>query len=163
MICFYDYRYKKYGFTIVADEDAVLQMTFNETKFDNYEKRLTPIIQKTIQQLDEYFEWKRKVFDLPLKPKCTPFQKTVLEKLIQVPYGETVSYKELAILAGNPKASRAVGMANRTNPIAIVIPCHRVIGTGGKLTGYAGGLDLKAELLELEKINLKVDDTERNN
>lgn len=160
---FYNYKYKEYDFTIVADDEAVLQITFNKTKIENAEKSLTPLIKQTIQQLDEYFMGKRKVFDLPIKPQCSPFQKTVLEKLIQVPYGKTVSYKELATYVGNSKASRAVGMANRNNPIAIVIPCHRVIGSGGKLTGYAGGLELKSELLELEKKNLKVENTERKN
>lgn len=154
MIYFYPYKYKQYNFTIVTDEEFVLQITFNDDVVSGAKECLTPLIQKTIQQLDEYFCGKRKIFKLPIKPKCTPFQKIVLDKLIQIPYGKTVSYKELAGLTGNPKASRAVGMANKNNPIAIVIPCHRVIGTGGKLTGYAGGLDLKNELLELEKKNL---------
>lgn len=150
MIYFYNYKYKKYNFTIVADDKNILQVTFGSVNFDGAREMETPLIRKTINQLNEYFDGQRKCFDLPLNPKCTPFQKKVLENLINVPYGKTISYKELAELSGSPKASRAVGLANRNNPIAIIIPCHRVIGTNGKLTGYAGGLELKKELLELE-------------
>ncbi len=103
------------------------------------------------RQLTAYFAGELTVFDLPLVPQVTPFQARVLEVLREVPYGETVSYGELAQRIGNPNASRAVGMANGRNPLAIVIPCHRVIGANGALTGYGGGLAIKRYLLALEQ------------
>ncbi len=107
-----------------------------------------------ITQLDEYFSRKRRDFSLPLAPSGTPFQKRVWKALMAIPYGKTRSYQEVAAMIGNEKACRAVGMANHNNPIAIVIPCHRVVGKGGGLTGYAGGLEKKAFLLELEQCEL---------
>ena len=101
-------------------------------------------------QLLEYFEGKRKSFDLPLRMSGTEFQVRVLEELQRIPYGETLSYGEIAERIGNPKAVRAVGAANGRNPIPIVIPCHRVIGSSGDLTGFGGGLDTKEALLRLE-------------
>lgn len=103
------------------------------------------------RQLDEFFEGKRRTFDFPLAPKGTDFQKRVWAELVKIPFGETISYGELAKRVGNPNASRAVGRANATNPIALIVPCHRVIGMNGKLTGYAGGLDLKDKLLTWER------------
>jgi methylated-DNA-[protein]-cysteine S-methyltransferase len=103
------------------------------------------------RQLDDFFAGKRRTFDFPLAPKGTPFQKQVWAELVKIPFGETISYGELAKRIGNPNASRAVGRANATNPIALIVPCHRVIGTNGKLTGYAGGLDLKDKLLTWER------------
>lgn len=111
----------------------------------------TPLIRKAAEQLMEYLAGKRKAFDLPLEPEGTPFQKAVWKALTGIPYGKTRTYKDIAESIGNPKACRAVGMANNKNPIAILIPCHRVIGAGGKLVGYAGGLDIKKKLLDLEK------------
>lgn len=104
------------------------------------------------RQLTEYFEGKRKNFSLTLDPVGTEFQKQVWDALVKIPFGETRSYGELAKKIGNPKASRAVGAANGKNPISIVVPCHRVIGSSGKLTGFAGGLKIKAQLLDLEKL-----------
>lgn len=101
-------------------------------------------------QLDLYFDGKLKQFDLPLKPVGTDFQKKVWRMLMTIPYGETRTYKEIAELAGNPQAFRAVGMANNNNPIAIIVPCHRVVGADGSLTGYAGGTDIKQWLLDHE-------------
>ncbi|HNP37772.1 MAG TPA: methylated-DNA--[protein]-cysteine S-methyltransferase [Woeseiaceae bacterium] len=101
-------------------------------------------------QLDEYFAGKRKRFDLPLKLDGTEFQLQVLQALQQIPYGETRSYRDVAENIGRPKATRAVGAANGRNPIPIVVPCHRVIGAGGALTGFGGGLDTKEKLLRLE-------------
>ena len=103
-----------------------------------------------IQQLDEYFQGNRTTFDLELAPKGTPFQKSVWKELSNIPFGETINYGELAVRVGNPKASRAVGAANGKNPIPIIVPCHRVIGKNGTLTGFGGGLDVKKQLLELE-------------
>ena len=102
------------------------------------------------RQLLEYFAGARTEFDLPLAPEGTAFQRGVWRLLQDIPYGETISYGELARRAGNPKASRAVGAANGANPIPIVIPCHRVIGSNGKLTGFGGGLPMKEALLSLE-------------
>jgi len=106
-----------------------------------------PILTKAEQQLNEYFAGKRKTFKLPLDMRGTPFQKNVWEALLAIPSGETKTYGELAKQLGAPSASRAVGAAIGRNPISIVVPCHRVIGSSGKLTGFAGGLDTKARLL----------------
>ncbi len=104
-----------------------------------------------LSQLDDYFAGKRKTFSLNLHPIGTEFQKKVWSELEKIPYGETINYGELAKRIGNPKASRAVGAANGKNPIPIVIPCHRVIGKNGSLTGFGGGLDIKKQLLDLEE------------
>ena len=106
---------------------------------------------ETVQQLSEYFEGKRTDFDLPLDFDGTAFQKAVWNELMRIPYGETRSYADIAKAIGRPGAARAVGMANHDNPIAVVIPCHRVVGKDGSLTGYAGGLHLKAQLLSIER------------
>lgn len=113
----------------------------------------TPLIKEAGNQLVDYLAGRRKCFDLPLAPKGTAFQNTVWEALQQIPYGETRSYGDVAKSIGQPKAARAVGMANNKNPIALFIPCHRVIGANGKMVGYAGGLDTKEQLLKLEKSN----------
>ena len=110
-----------------------------------------PVLSKAEQQLGEYFEGKRRSFSIPLDMRGTVFQRKVWEALLAIPYGETRSYADLAKRMGNPMATRAVGAANGRNPISIVVPCHRVIGSNGKLTGFAGGLDTKARLLNLEQ------------
>ncbi|MCA9371643.1 methylated-DNA--[protein]-cysteine S-methyltransferase [Candidatus Woesebacteria bacterium] len=111
----------------------------------------SPIMQEKIQrELEEYFEGKRTVFSLALGPVGTPFQKKVWEYLLTIPYGQTRTYGQVARAIGRPKAARAVGMALNKNPIPIVVPCHRVVGSAGKLTGYAGGLDKKKWLLKHE-------------
>lgn len=102
-------------------------------------------------ELSEYFAGKRTFFDLPLAPEGTPFQKRVWKALCSIPYGETRTYGEIAEMIGSPKAARAVGMANHNNPVMILIPCHRVIGADGSLTGYACGVEVKKRLLALEK------------
>ena len=102
------------------------------------------------EQLEAYFAGQLKVFDLALAPKGTPFQERVWKALRDVPYGETASYGEIAVAVDNPRACRAVGLANGKNPIAIIIPCHRIIGASGHLTGYGSGLDIKAGLLKME-------------
>ena len=109
-----------------------------------------PLLDEAIKQLQEYFEGKRKNFDLPLKHVGTDFQQQAWNYLSSIPSGETVSYKDEAIAIGKPKACRAVGAANGRNNIAIIVPCHRVVNEGGKLGGYAYGLDVKRHLLELE-------------
>lgn len=117
----------------------------------------TPLLRVAKQQLSEYFAGQRTVFDLPIKTAGTAFQQQVWQALKAIPYGETRSYKEIAAAIGNPKAVRAVGGANNKNPIFIVIPCHRVIGSSGQLVGYGGGLDAKVFLLALESQNKKND------
>ena len=111
-------------------------------------------VRETIRQLQAYFNKKLTRFDLPLEPAGTPFQLVVWHELENIPYGEVISYGELANRIGRPHASRAVGAANGSNPIPIVVPCHRVIGSNGKLTGYGGGLPIKEALLELEGARL---------
>jgi len=108
-------------------------------------------LKKVLRQLEAYFAGKLKAFSLDICLNVTPFQKKVLTALCRVPYGETISYGQLAKNIGNPKASRAVGQANARNPIPIVIPCHRVIGSSGKLTGFGGGVAVKQTLLDLEQ------------
>jgi methylated-DNA-[protein]-cysteine S-methyltransferase len=103
-----------------------------------------------VHELEEYFAGKRKRFDVQLGAQGTDFQRVVWRALVAIPYGETVSYGELARRIGHPQASRAVGLANGANPLPIIVPCHRVIGSNGSLTGFGGGLDVKRKLLELE-------------
>jgi methylated-DNA-[protein]-cysteine S-methyltransferase len=115
-----------------------------------------PVLEETIRQLAAYFAGRLEIFDLPLAPEGTRFQRNVWRHLGEIPYGQTISYGELACRIGNPRASRAVGLANGSNPIVIVIPCHRVIGSNGKLTGYGGGLPIKEKLLALERRPLRL-------
>lgn len=112
------------------------------------------VLRETIMQLDEYFEGQRKTFSIPLVFSGTPFQCSVWTELLKIPYGKTLSYAELARLIGNPKAIRAVASANAANPISILVPCHRVIGSSRQLTGYAGGLAAKQYLLANESKNI---------
>lgn len=123
----------------------------NKNLKDTLEEKETDLIKMAKTQLDEYFAGIRQEFTLPLSLNGTEFQVKDWEALCTIPYGETRSYKDIAIQIGNPKACRAVGMANNRNPILIVVPCHRVIGHNGKLVGYGGGLDVKEILLNLEK------------
>lgn len=109
-----------------------------------------PVLARAARQLEEYFAGRRTDFDLPLAPEGTEFQRRVWAELLQIPYGETVTYGELARRLDNPTGSRAVGLANGRNPLGIVVPCHRVVGAGGNLTGYGGGLPRKRLLLDLE-------------
>jgi methylated-DNA-[protein]-cysteine S-methyltransferase len=115
------------------------------------EEERHPVLIETERQLGEYFAGKRRDFSIALDVRGTRFQKDVWEALLAIPFGETRSYGELAKQLGNPRATRAVGAANGRNPLSIIVPCHRVVGSSGKLTGFAGGLDAKAHLLGLEK------------
>jgi methylated-DNA-[protein]-cysteine S-methyltransferase len=117
-----------------------------------------PILVQTERQLGEYFAGKRKTFSVALDVRGTRFQRDVWEALLAIPFGETRSYGQLAKQLGNPRATRAVGAANGRNPVSIIVPCHRVIGSSGKLTGFAGGLDAKAHLLGLETCERQTDD-----
>ena len=154
---FYDFPVGRTG--IYESEGRITHILFFES--DNakafelppgFSLKETPLIKEAKKQLDEYFAGRRKEFSLPLEfTQGTEFQKRIWNLLLKIPYGETRSYKELAAMAGNPKASRAVGGANNKNPISIIIPCHRVIGADGSLVGYGGGLEIKKKLLELEE------------
>lgn len=111
----------------------------------------SPLTDKMATQMAEYFQGARKSFDVPYLLRGTVFQKEVWNALCQIPYGQTRSYRDIAESLGRPRASRAVGMANHRNPLMLLVPCHRVIGADGSLTGYAGGIELKQFLLQLEK------------
>lgn len=137
--------------TLVADEESVKEIRFGWEIKEGEKEENHPLLQWTRRELEEYFQGKRKEFSVPLKPDGTEFQKKVWKALTEIPYGETRTYGEVAAAVGNDKASRAVGMANHCNPIPVIIPCHRVIGKNGKLTGYAGGLEKKTALLDLER------------
>ncbi len=123
---------------------------------DLVEDHRHPILAETERQLGEYFAGKRNEFTIALDMRGTHFQKDVWKALLAIPFGETRSYLDLATQLGNPKATRAVGAANGRNPLSIVVPCHRVIGSSGKLTGFAGGLETKARLLSLEEQGTKL-------
>jgi methylated-DNA-[protein]-cysteine S-methyltransferase len=114
----------------------------------------TALLKDAHKQISEYLKGERRSFDLPLSPSGTEFQQRVWKALTGIPYGETVTYEDIARKVGNEKACRAVGMANNRNPISLIIPCHRVIGKNGKLTGYGGGLGIKEYLLKLERGNI---------
>lgn len=137
---------------VVWNDDGITHIDFEDERPEPQSewKKVTASKSEAVQQLNEYFSGKRKDFKLPLAPAGTDFQQKVWKALLEIPYGTTTSYGELAKRIGRPKAPRAVGAANGQNPVAIVIPCHRVIGSNGKLTGYAGGLDRKEALLNLE-------------
>jgi O-6-methylguanine DNA methyltransferase len=147
------YKYAFYNFEL-----GILKITYTDTavtalkRMDNIDEKnehssLSDIV---FLQIQEYFSGKRTTFNFPYELHGTEFQKKIWSALCEIPYGETCTYKSIAISIGNPKASRAVGMANSKNPIGIVVPCHRVIGASGKLVGYAGGLDMKKTLIDLE-------------
>lgn len=133
---------------VLWPEDDPKRVRLEETREDDSHV----VLRKTVAQLEEYFAGTRREFDLPLDARGTDFQKQVWEQLLAIPYGKTRSYGEIAARLGKPSASRAVGTANGRNPLSIVVPCHRVIGTSGSLTGFAGGLETKRILLELEGV-----------
>ena len=138
---------------IIENGTEITNLDFYDDIIEEAVQNDTPLIREIKQQLDDYFSGKRKNFELPLAPKGTEFQQKVWNALRNIPYGETKCYSEVAQIVGNAKASRAVGLANNKNPIAIIIPCHRVIGKSGKLVGYGGGLEKKEILLNIEKSN----------
>lgn len=148
---FFSYRFGEYVLTIAEENQFLTDLHFGGFDLKDAEKQETAFLKFVAQQLSEYFEGKRKDFDIPLSLKGTDFQLNVWRALQTIPYGETRSYKQIAEAVGCPKGFRAVGMANNKNPIGIVVPCHRVVGADGGLTGYAGGLDKKQKLLMLER------------
>ena len=148
MIYRYSYETVLGSVTLVEEDGALLAISTHHV----YEGicQETTLIKEAHQQLSEYLKGERKSFDLPLRMKGTDFQQRVWNALLDIPYGETRSYKQIAEAIGNPKAVRAVGMANNRNPLLIVVPCHRVIGVNGKLVGYGAGIEKKEFLLRLE-------------
>jgi methylated-DNA-[protein]-cysteine S-methyltransferase len=141
--------------TLVAEDGALAGLYMTEHRHqppaETFGEPDATALLTSVAQLEEYFAGERTEFDLPLAMNGTPFQRTVWNALREIRYGETVSYRELAERIGRPTAIRAVGLANGKNPISIVVPCHRVIGSGGDLTGYGGGLARKRHLLDLER------------
>ena len=136
--------------TVLGTEDALTRIIF----FDSWRdaEGPVPVLEQAARELEEYFAGKRREFTVPLAPKGTEFQQKVWAALREIPYGTTVSYKDIAVRVGKPGAAIAVGQANSRNPIPIIIPCHRVIGTNGKLVGYTGGMHIKEALLAVEGI-----------
>ena len=152
MQCFYHYETAIGAVTICETDGSITALQFGTIEMSGAEHE-TPLLHRAYIQLYEYLSSERTVFTLPLQPQGTAFQQKVWAALQEIPYGKTITYSELAAQIGNPKACRAVGMANHRNPIAILIPCHRVIGKNSSLTGYAGGLQIKERLLALEHSN----------
>lgn len=144
----YDYETKIGILRIIEDDNFIIAVT----KVDKVEyQNETVLIHKTIQELNEYFQGRRKSFSIPLKLNGTEFQKSVWNELLKIPYGQTKTYLDVAKALNNPNASRAIGNACNKNPLLILVPCHRVVGTNGSLVGFALGLDVKKELLKLEQ------------
>jgi len=140
---------------VAAGDDGLRTIEFHQARHPvkrgaDWREGSHPLIDRVRRQLEEYFDGRRTAFDLPLAPRGTEFQQMVWQTLASIPYGQTVSYAQLASRVGRPTAMRAVGAANGRNPLPIVLPCHRVIGADGSLTGFGGGLPTKRFLLELE-------------
>lgn len=150
MVYTYSYKFELGKLYLTADDEALLAVSFHQQNVKATPK-INLILQQTIIQLDEYFVGKRQNFTLPIKLSGTAFQLAVWHQLQHIPYGKTCSYKDIAEKINHPKAFRAVGMANNRNKLAIIVPCHRVIGSDKQLVGYAGGLNIKAYLLALEQ------------
>ncbi|SHI61698.1 methylated-DNA--[protein]-cysteine S-methyltransferase [Lutispora thermophila] len=148
-IFFYDFDIGKIG---IGEKDGrITNLYFTAEGIpQNIKMHESPILKETYRQLNLYFQGRLKKFTVPLNPEGTVFMKQVWASICEIPYGTTISYKDLAINLGKPNAARAVGHANSRNPIPILIPCHRVVGVNGRLTGYSGGIELKKKLLELE-------------
>ena len=155
---FYDYPTQAIGRLGIGEEDGALVQVFKAEPEDlplsGFFLRETKLLKETDRQLREYFSGQRKEFTLPLLLRGTDFQKKVWQALCEVPFGQTASYQEIAERIESPKACRAVGQANHHNPISIIVPCHRVIGKNGSLTGYGGGMEMKQYLLTLEQQGL---------
>lgn len=139
--------------TLISNGAALTDLQFENPRYPYQpaSSGVDAVLDRARQQLDAYFAGTLRTFDLPLAPQGTPFQKRVWAALAMIPYGRTMSYGALAAAIGNANAKRAVGLANGRNPISIIVPCHRVIGADGSLTGYGGGMERKRRLLELER------------
>lgn len=141
---------------IVEKNGTIIELFFGEEhSYPDYVEQKAPLLKEAVRKLEEYFDGKLKSFDIPIAPEGTEFQQTVWAALRDIPYGETRTYKQVSEIIGRPEVSRAVGAANGKNPILIIIPCHRVIGTDRKLVGYVAGLVVKEKLLEVEKNHVK--------
>jgi len=141
---------------VKGTEEAILSVNFVDDKSMG-SPDVPPCVKECVEQIDEYFKGKRKKFTIEIQLQGTDFQKKVWKQLMKIPYGETVSYKDIAVSIGNKKAVRAVGGANNKNKIAIIVPCHRVIGSDGDLVGFGGGLWRKEWLLRHEKVTAEID------
>lgn len=153
MIRYNDYKTEIGTIRIAEDNGKICKLDIAHELPEGWEKRETKILAKAAEELKEYLQGQRSTFDLPLAPQGTDFQKAVWKELIKVPYGATASYGEIAARIGNPRAGRAVGGAAGSNEILILIPCHRIIGSDGSMTGFGGGLEMKRRLLDIEKQN----------
>ena len=147
-VCFGYYESSIGLIEVTGTSDAVRSLNFVERRRERASSN--GLVENVVRQLKEYFEGDRREFDAPIDPQGTAFQKTVWRRLLEVPYGQTASYRDIARAVGNPKAVRAVGGANGRNPIAIIVPCHRIIGSDGSMTGYGSGIWRKEWLLEHE-------------
>ena len=153
----YYYETEAGNFGIAEKNGSITRLFFEEDPLpQNMEIHETALLREAAAQLRQYLAGERCHFDLPLKTEGTTFLQHAWARVKTIPYGETLTYKALAVELGSPRGARAVGMANRCNPIPIFIPCHRVIGSNGSLTGYRGGLSLKQQLLELERKAMKI-------
>ncbi len=153
---------------LCATETGLCGLGFGEHPSDAEVRRMTrygvaapelgssPVLEAAVAQLADYFDRRLKVFDVPLDLRGTPFQQAVWAELLTIPYGRTLNYGEVAMEIEHPRAFRAVGQANGANPVAIIVPCHRVVGQNGSLTGYAAGVERKAALLQLEQAGLQL-------
>ena len=151
----YAYYEIRYGILQIGYDDDVLTNIKVVKKYDGNNLR-NELTDKTFNEINEYILGKRKSFDIPFKLNGSEFQMKVWNQLLNIPYGEKTTYKEIAKSIGNEKAFRAVGMANNKNPLLIIVPCHRVIGSSGDLVGYAGGMEMKMDLLNIEKVNSQI-------
>ena len=152
MISFWRYDSPLGIYTVAEDGEGICALFFGERPGkEKWTMQETPLLKRAAAQMAEYFSGARRSFDLPLSLKGTPFQMADWAALREIPYGQTRCYQQIAEQLGNPKACRAVGMANNRNPVAVIIPCHRVLGKDRKLVGYAGGLSVKQGLLALEQ------------
>lgn len=134
---------------LTEEDGALVGLRFGA--FADEQPQKTPLLHQAARELEEYFRGERRAFTVPLRPQGTPFQLRCWDALLRIPYGETRTYGQQAQMMGNAKACRAVGMSNHRNPLPIFIPCHRVVGSNGALTGYAGGLSVKETLLNIER------------
>lgn len=149
---FWVYQFDGKEIAMGEDGEGICALYFGRDRLpENAQMEKTPLLEQAAGELQAYFSGKRKDFTVPLSLKGTDFQKKVWNALRQIPYGATKTYGQIANEVGSPKGFRAVGMANHSNPVSIMVPCHRVIGKDGKLTGYAGGLDIKQYLLRIER------------
>ena len=148
-------KYKSpFGIITIQEKNGAISRVYLPNQEPDIPENPTEFLENAKTQFIEYFDGKRKIFDLPLNfDGCTDFMRAVYCALLKIPYGETVSYKNIAEQINYPKGFRAVGLANNKNPLPVIVPCHRVIGSDGKLVGFAGGIDMKLKLLELERNN----------